>query len=200
PDSRHAAFPSWQNPGWDRRAHEFGVQIWDLAECRRRKLFLGHAGQVYAVAFSPCGKLLASGGVGPTVHLWDLATDREVLALQDQGALRVAFRPDGTRLAVATADAVHVWDLSRGERLVTLSGHGPEKLGGVCGMGYSPDGKYLASVGGDGAVRLHDAATHESLGQRHLEIGKLGAMSWLPDSSGLVAGRREAIAASEAAE
>jgi WD40 repeat protein len=194
PDSRRAAFPFAE---WSAQPRRFGVQVWDLAKGEQLQLLLGHTDQVHAVAISPSGALIASGSADRTVRLWDAETGQEVRCFREQGVpLRITFRPDGKRLAAATEDGVCVRDLTRGDRLETLSGHG----GSVGGVGYSPDGKYLASAGGDGIARLYDAATNDLLGRRHLEIGKLGALAWLPDSSGLAAGGEKLIAVCDVAE
>jgi WD40 repeat protein len=99
-------------------------------------------------------------------------------------------------LVTAGTRSVFVWDLAGGNLRETLGGHG----GNIHGLAYSPDGKYLASAALDGVVILRDARTNELLGQRHLDIGKLGAMVWKPDSSGLVAGGDKLIALCEVGE
>src|SRR5688572_27491023 len=42
----------------------------------------GHSGWVYSVAFSPDGKLLASGSSDQTIKLWDVATGTELRSLR----------------------------------------------------------------------------------------------------------------------
>jgi WD40 repeat protein len=66
----------------------------------------GHAHDVTSVAFSPKGKIVASGDADGAVALWDVATGHELLDLGDEGSKisTVAFSPDGTILASAGKD------------------------------------------------------------------------------------------------
>jgi uncharacterized protein with WD repeat len=67
----------------------------------------------------------------------------------------VAFSPDGRRLAApVVGNAVKIWDAATGKEVFTLVGH----RGEVLDVGFSPDGKWIASAGRDGA-RLWSAAT-----------------------------------------
>ena len=74
---------------------------------------------------------------------------------------RVAFSPDGTRLATSSDDGTaKVWDASSGKLLLTLeSGHGDW----VMGIAFSPDGTRLATVGGNETARVWDANTGQEI-------------------------------------
>src|SRR5260370_32596843 len=64
---------------------------------------LRHQGEVTALAFSPDGKMLASGGKDKLICLWETATGKEIRRFRGHGAPigSLAFSPDGKFLASA---------------------------------------------------------------------------------------------------
>ena len=78
-----------------------------------------HGGQVYGLAYSSDGKLLASGGYDGSVCLWEANSGKLVreLAPLKFGLYALAFSPDGKTL-VATSqggEGAHTWEVATGK-------------------------------------------------------------------------------------
>src|SRR5262249_24794975 len=118
----------------------------------------GHTAPVQSVAYSPCGRWIASAGGDKTIRIWEAATRREIRTLGEQTApiLSVAFRPCGNHLASAGSDArVTIWDLATGRKIHALTGH----TSAVFSVAYRLDGQRLVSSSRDKTVRMWDVAT-----------------------------------------
>src|SRR5690242_17994657 len=77
------------------------------------KPLLGHHGPVFAIAFHPDGRHMASAGVDHTIKVWDVSTGRTVRTLRghDDKVLALAYAPDGRALASAGREGmVYLWD------------------------------------------------------------------------------------------
>jgi len=73
------------------------VKVWDISAGRELHNLKGHTGFVQNVAFSPDGKLLASGSYDSTVTIWDVATGKVLRTLAGSGRIEgVCFILTGT--------------------------------------------------------------------------------------------------------
>src|SRR5262249_30911029 len=118
-----------------------------------------HSDAVYGVAFSPDGKLLASGSADRAVKVWDSATGARLLTLSDptDWVYAVTWSPGGKHLAATGVDkSIRVWEVTPTEARLAHSAFAHE--GPVTRLVYAADGKTLYSLGEDRAVKAWDTA------------------------------------------
>ncbi len=144
------------------------------------------SGAAGAVALSPDGTTLATGGADGNVRLWNLATQQEIGAPMSSGlepVETVAFSRDGTTLAAASGGGtIQLWNVTtRQETGTTMSGGSAA----ATALAFSPDGKLLAAGGPDGDVRLWDVATQSQQGATMAAGGAVTAVSFSADGTTL---------------
>ncbi len=144
--------------------HSQTVRLRDTTTGRRVLDVPGHRTKVLAVAFAQGSRALASADAG-TVCLWGTQNGKVLSQVETNFsyAHRIAFSPDGTTCVTAGArskgpDLLCGWDLT-GEGSLRWS---LRRSFRVNTLAFVPGGKSFVS-GGDGIVRLLDAATGQEI-------------------------------------
>jgi RNA polymerase sigma factor (sigma-70 family) len=164
------------------------LRVWHPLTGRQTGQWHGHADGMEAVAFSPDGKLVASGSQDRTIRLWEFLTGKEIRRLEAKDGMvyGMAFAPDGKTIASGGwRKAVHLWDVASGRELRAINNPGDW----VLRVAFSPDGKTIATRGiGETIIRLWDAAGGKEL--RRLPDAAAGcpSLDFSPDGTLLAAG------------
>lgn len=134
------------------------IHLWHAATGKEvRTLEAPDNHEVYALAFSPAGKTLASAGFSETIKLWDVATGR--LVWQAKGHIGwvgfLSFSPDGRTLASGGMEGdVRLWEATTGKERWHFVKHRSAVVKGA----FSRDGKLLATGGLDTTILIWNLA------------------------------------------
>jgi len=165
--------------GGDENPQGYDTKIWDAATGELRKTFAGHSDVIVTVAFSPDGKLLATGSVDKYVKIWDLALGKELRTLAGHTAdiLNVTFSADSTKLGTASADGTaKLWDVASWQELFSFVGH----LGPLQTIEFDRDGARVVTSSSDKTARVWKTLpTSEFL--TISDPGNPNWLSWGPD-------------------
>jgi len=155
------------------------------------------------LAFSPDGAILASADCSSIVHLWEVATGKELRQLRghESAVLGVAFSPTGRVLAsgaggltvpmgstsrsnMFTDTTIRFWDTSTGRQLLSIK----HDEGPVYTVAFSRDGNLLAAGDMFGTICLREVATAQEVLRYRNPGSHVCAVAFAPDGATLISG------------
>ncbi len=178
---------------WDRT-----VRLWDVNSSQPTTqwtesihTFDRNLGPIYAVAISPDGTMVASGGadgpnrgnmeVGGLIRIWDLDTKEPGPVLPySKPVSTIAFSPNSRWIAGGSGDGtIRVWDAGTGERIYEFT----EDREPIWKVVFSPDSKLLLSISLDGTGRLRDLVPpHKEIAPLRQDGTAIYAASFTPNA------------------
>ncbi|CEF49278.1 unnamed protein product [uncultured bacterium] len=166
--------------------------LWDVATGKELRVFRGHRARVECVAFSPDGKMVASGSERePAVRLWETATGKELRQLDGHQIYvqAVTFSHDGALLISVGMEGIRLWEVATGKELRQFAG-----LQRVSSLVLSPDGRTLAFGGYDNGyvVGLGEVETGKELRRWEGHRNLICTVAFAPDGRTLASGSHDA--------
>jgi len=163
------------------------LRVWDPEDGRLVVELVGE-GEVWGPSFSTDSNRLSAAWLDEgVVRVVDVASADTTLEVDVPGGPRgTSMSPDGQSVAVATfeAPAARVVDASTGQVLHALSGHNDI----VFSVGYSADGRWVATASFDGTVHVRDARNGETVHTVSDFGSSVFGLAWSPDSRRLATG------------
>jgi eukaryotic-like serine/threonine-protein kinase len=135
------------------------INVWDLTTGTTIRALRGHEGPVFALAYSPDGKRLASGSADKTIRLWEPGSGKEVAVLlgHKQRVEWLTYSPDGRWICSLDGQSGRLWDAITGRAIADLAGP-VQKMTAV----FTPDSRQLV-IGLDRQLCLYDASTGQRI-------------------------------------
>ena len=158
-----------------------GIWIYDAHTGDELDVLLGHTERRENVAYSPDGTLLASGGNGGDLRLWDANTGTPLHTLIGSS---VAFSPDGTTIVSGGAPKIRLWNAVSGQLKTAFTAH----TSIINSVAFSPDGTTIASGSSDNTVRLWDAASSEHKATLTGHTSAVESVAFSPDGTTIASG------------
>jgi hypothetical protein len=164
--------------------------LWDVGTGKNLRTFEGDTRRTVAVAISPDGKQVLSGGYDDTGFLWDKVTGQKLRTFQKprlkpaffSGMQSVAFRMDGKQILTGSSDGLAIlWDTTSGEKVRQFTCDDR-----VLAVAYGPEAKQIQTVSLV-ATTIWNADTGQKLAEYTGNIG-IHSVAFSPDSKSYLTG------------
>ncbi|KKP03395.1 hypothetical protein THAR02_04477 [Trichoderma harzianum] len=151
------------------------IRIWSVDTGNCVQELKGHDSHISGVAFSHDSKLIVSTSLDKTARLWRVDTNspqQEDAAVIETKNTFFVFSNDSRLVASASKEIISLWCPHTGRCTQELKGHG----GYVQSIAFSHDTALIASLSGDGGVRLWRTDTGDCVQKLQL-LGESGGWS-----------------------
>jgi WD40 repeat protein len=167
------------------------IRIWQASTGMLLRTLRAQEGAINGLAVSPNDEWLASVGEDGSTRLWYLssgAAGAQLPAIRCP-CMTVAFSNDGQRLAVGDQSGrIRVFAVKDGKELATLPPEGRAEQEGMNCVAFCPaDNNLVATCGNDGAIRVWNVNSGESVRQFAGQAGGLGSFAFLDNGKRLAA-------------
>ncbi len=150
-----------------------------------------HPDPIQTLAWSPDGTRLATGAFRRVV-IWnaaELSAERVIRDGLTDRITAVRFAPDGGRLAIADGriaeeGTVRIADPASGAIVASWKAHDDT----IYDMAVSPDGRLLATAGGDKLAKIWDISSHAETARIEAHATQVLAIAFNPDATQLITG------------
>jgi WD40 repeat protein len=169
------------------------IPLKNIEDLVKIKTLTGHSQAVENLAFSPDGKILASGSGDASIILWDVESGEKMRQLMTSTRFnwehKFCFSPDGKTLAsVMGEEKIILWDLSTGEGKVLYETYSDiHGIACLYDIAFSPDGNIIATGSHDQGISLRNVQTGKNIKTLKGHPGALYAVKFSPDGDILAA-------------
>lgn len=170
------------------------VRLWDIDTGKVTREMKGHQSELYAIAFSPDDRLLASGGGSShgssdyEIRLWEVATGKQWAELVDDDVrtrrdwvYSLAFSPDGNTLGSCGPYSTRLWDVKRQKLTHRLEDCSRQ-------IAFSPTADHFVTCGNFGT---YETKTARQLLKFDGVVASSGSVAYSHDGKLIASGNRE---------
>jgi WD40 repeat protein len=147
------------------------IAVWDVRQARERASFPKPPRTAQCMALSSVGQVLVAGCTDGSVCLWDIARRGEGGRMKDE-----PYQPDDSSFVPPSLPLGHC----------SCSWQGHEDL--VTAIAISPEGRYVASGGQDGMVKLWEISTGREAAALKGHVASVSALAFSPDGKKIATG------------
>jgi Tol biopolymer transport system component len=150
----------------------------------------GHTATINTLAWSPDGKMIASGSDDKSVRIWDATTGKQLYGIWTTAfaVLAVAWSPDSKLLAISDqvlrrhypgVNKLIIWDVKKRIWSAQLDGH----LDALLAVAWSPDGTMMAGASADNKVYVWAVKNHKPQQVYKEHTAPVTSVAWSPDGT-----------------